>query len=96
MTVIVRVKKDTIEILEAGLEWTHAPASRCKGQPFAKVRLGTPANRVAELIAAAWGKRISRYRWCPRCREVVEPERMHSGRTGICQSCASRVLGVIY
>jgi hypothetical protein len=32
-------------------------------QPVAKVPFRTPAVRVAELIAMAWGKRVSRY-WC--------------------------------
>ena len=53
----------------------------------------TPTARVAELIALAWAKRISRYRWCPLCRRRVEPEHMTEA---ICHGCAERKLGVLF
>jgi hypothetical protein len=64
-----------------------------KGQPFAKMPFRTPAVRVAELIALAWGKRVSRYRWCPRCRRAAEPERMLEA---VCHACAEKMLHVVF
>ena len=91
--VIVRVEATAIEILEASIVWEGAHSPALKGRPFAKVPLRTPAARVAELIGAAWAKRISRYRWCPRCRRRNEPEHMQEA---ICHGCAERFLGVVF
>jgi hypothetical protein len=85
VVVIVRVDAKTIEIMEAGIEADGPHTPTVKGRPFANVPLRTPTARVAELIAMAWGKRVSRYRWCPRCRLVREPEHMAHGR--FCDGC---------
>jgi hypothetical protein len=92
-TVIARVTADEILIMEAGLHWVDSHRVVEKGQPFAKAPLRTPPPRIAQLIAMARGKRLSRYRWCPRCRETREPEFMHGV---ICGVCAERVLGVVH
>ncbi len=94
VVVIVRFEEKVIQIMEAGIEWSggaHSPT--LKGQPFAKVPFRTPAARVAELIAMAWGKRVSRYRWCPRCRQKAEQEHMSEA---ICHGCAEKVRGVVF
>jgi hypothetical protein len=93
VVVIVRVEDDVIRIMEAGIEWQGAHSPTLKGEPFAEVPLRETAARVAELIALAWGKRISRYRWCPRCRSRVEPEHMVDA---ICQRCAEKVQRVVF
>lgn len=89
VVVIVRVDTKAITIMEAGFEGDGALEQPVQGQPFAKMPLRTPAARVAELIAMAWGKRVSRYRWCPRCRLVREPEHMSEA---ICCACAEKGL----
>jgi hypothetical protein len=91
--VIVRIDADVIRIMEASIEWHGAHSPTLKGQPFAKVPLRSAAVRVAELIALAWGKRISQYRWCPQCRRGIEPERM---LTAVCHGCAIKVLGMVF
>jgi len=80
-------------VMEAGWDWidSHHPVQ--KGQPFAKTPLRTPATRVAELITMAWGKRLSLYRWCPRCQHTHEPEFMDGP---LCSACAEKVLGIIH
>jgi hypothetical protein len=93
VAVIVRVEPTEIVITTAAIEWPgpHSPVR--VGRPFAKVPLRTAASRVSELIARAWSKRVSEYRWCPRCEQTMEPERM----TGpVCHSCATEHLGVVY
>jgi hypothetical protein len=91
--VIVGIEADQIGIMEAGIDWSDVTRPMTKGKPFAKVPLRTPAVRVAELISMAHGKRLSRFRWCPMCRETMEPEHMH-GR--VCQGCASKHFGIVY
>lgn len=93
VVIIVRVEATAIHIMEAGIEWSGSHSPTVKGQPFTKVPFRTPAARVAELIATAWGKRVSRYRWCPGCRRTLEPEHMVGGT---CHSCATKVLGVVF
>jgi hypothetical protein len=89
--VIVRVDASGIAIMEASIEWDgHKPL--LKGRPFAKVPLRTSATRVAELIARAWGKRISRYGWCIQCKRRIAPE--HGGC--ICDGCSTRVSRIVY
>lgn len=92
-TVIVQVTTDKIVIMEAGWDWANSHRVVQKGQPFAKAPLRTPPPRIAQLIAMAWGKRISQYRWCPRCQQPREPEFMDGA---ICGGCAEKVLGVIH
>jgi DNA-directed RNA polymerase subunit RPC12/RpoP len=41
----------------------------------------------------AWGKRVSQYRWCPRCRRTVEPE---GTLEAVCHRCAEKVLWVVF
>lgn len=94
LLVIARVGADKIQILEAGLDGRDPSRSRMRGVPFAEVSPNESSVRVAALIAAAWGKRISRYRWCPACKELIEPERMNVGK--ICDDCASAALGVLF
>jgi len=91
--VIVRVTADKIVIMEAGWDWADSHRVVRKGQPFAKVPLRTPPPRVAELIALAWGKRLSQYRWCLRCQETHEPEFMDGP---LCGTCAEKVLGIVH
>jgi hypothetical protein len=76
VVVIVRIDADAISIMEASIDWQGAHSPTLKGLPFAKVPLRAFAVRVTELIALAWGKGISEYRWCPQCRRRVEPEHM--------------------
>jgi len=91
--VMVRVTREEIVIMEADWDWADSHRVAQKGQPFAKVPLRTSPLRVAELVAMAWGKRLSQYRWCPRCQRRHEPEFMDGA---ICGGCAERVLGVIH
>ena len=91
--VIVRVTADKLVILEAGWDWADSHRVVRKGQPFAKVPPRSSPTRVAELIAMAWSKRLSQYRWCPRCQRRREPEFMHAS---ICGGCAERVLGIVH
>lgn len=90
---IVRVTADEIVILEAGWHWADSHHAVQKGQPFAKAPLRTPPTRIAQLIAMARGKRVSQYRWCPRCQQTREPEFMDGA---ICGGCAEKVLGVVH
>lgn len=41
----------------------------------------------------AWGKRLSLYRWCPRCQHKREPEFMDGP---LCSACSENVLGIIH
>jgi len=91
--VIVRVTADKIVIMEAGWDWADSHRAVQKGKPFAKAPLRTPPPRIAQLITMAWGKRVSQYRWCPRCQQPREPEFMQGA---ICGGCAERVLGVVH
>lgn len=91
--VIVRVTADKIVVMEAGWDWADSHHVIQKGRPFAKAPLRTSPVRVAELIAMAWGKRVSQYRWCPRCQQTHEPEFMHES---VCGGCAEKVMGVIH
>jgi hypothetical protein len=93
IVVMVRLESDAIRIMEPTIEWQGPHSPKLKGLPFGKVSFRASAARVAELIGLAWGKRVSRYRWCPRCRERAQPEHMLSG---VCHGCASRVLGVVF
>lgn len=93
VTVLVRITDDEIQVLEPELVWDDPNVAAVKATPFAKVPWRAPATRVAELIILASAKRLSRYRWCPRCRATQEPERMLDS---ICHSCAERVLGVVF
>ncbi len=90
VVVIVHVDASTIAIMEAGIEVDGPPTPTMKGQPFATVPLRTPAARVAEPVAMAWGKRVSRYRWCPRCRLVRHPEHMSEAT---CRECVQKRAG---
>lgn len=94
LVVIVIVGADKIRIMEAAIEWPDPSRPRTRGAPFAEVSLRESAARVAALITAAWGKRISRYRWCPACRSLAEPEHMNAGN--VCDGCAPKVLGVVF
>jgi hypothetical protein len=91
--VIVRVTADKIVIMEAGWDWADSHHAVQKGRPFAEAPLRTPPPRIVQLINMAWGKRVSQYRWCPRCQRIHEPEFMHGA---ICGGCAERVLGVVH
>lgn len=93
VTVLVRIAEDTIHILEPAVVWDDPSVPSLKATPFAKVPWHTAGSRVAELITLASGKRLSRYRWCPRCRAVHEPERMHES---VCHGCAEKILGVVF
>lgn len=93
VTVIVRVTAGKIIIMEASWDWLDSHRAVQKGQPFATTPLRTPATRVAELITMAWGKRLSLYRWCPRCQHTHEPEFMDGP---LCSACAEKVLGIIH
>jgi predicted amino acid dehydrogenase len=92
-TVLVRVGDDGIHILEPGLVWEGPSTPVERATPFAKAPLHATAARVAELIILASSKRLSRYRWCPRCRRVQEPEHMLKS---VCHGCAEKVLGVVF
>jgi hypothetical protein len=63
----VRVDEKAIHILEPELVWEGTSVAARRSSPFAKLPLKTSAARVAELITAASAKRLSRWRWCPRC-----------------------------
>lgn len=91
--VIVRVDADAIHIQQARIAWPSPHRPELRGDPFATAPLRATAARVAELIGLAWGKRLSTYRWCPRCRQRMPPEHMLSG---LCHGCASAVLGIIF
>ncbi len=93
VVVIVRITGKEIVIMEAGWDWVDSHRAVQKGQPFAKTPLRTPATRVAELITMATSRRLSRYRWCPRCNRTHQPEHMHGA---MCQGCAEQVLGVVH
>lgn len=93
VVVIVRVTSAEITILLASWDWVDSHRAVQKGRSFAKAPLRTPPPRIAQLIAMARGKRISQYRWCPRCQHSKEPEHMHGV---VCQGCAERVLGVVH
>jgi hypothetical protein len=93
--VVVRLSENAIEVMEAGIDWDGVlPA--WKPRPFAAATFEAPAAEVATLIARAWGKRVSRYRWCPRCRRTIEPEHMLRGKAGVCQGCATKYFGVVF
>lgn len=93
VTVLVRVADDGIHVLEPELVWASTSVPVERAAPFARVPLRAAATRVAELILMASSKRLSRYRWCPRCRRVREPERMLKS---VCHGCAEKVLGVVF
>lgn len=92
VTVLVRLD-DAIHILEPELVWDGPSVPRLTATPFAKVPWHAAASRVAELITLASSKRLSRYRWCPRCRALHEPERMLDS---VCHGCAEKVLKVVF
>ncbi len=94
VVVIVSVEATTIRIMEAGIDWVGPHTPTTTGRPFAKVPFRTPATRVAELVASAWAKRVSRYRWCPQCRQTLEPEHMNQGN--VCDGCATKLFGVVF
>lgn len=93
VTVLVRIADDAIHILEPELVWEDTTVPVVKARSFAKVPWQSAATRVAELITLASSKRLSSYRWCPRCRTTYEPERMHES---LCHSCAEKLLGVVF
>ena len=93
VTVMVRVTDQLIHITEPALAWERTDLPTLKATPFAKVPLRAPASRVAKLIILASSKRLSRYRWCPRCRTTREPERMLES---VCHGCAEKFLGVVF
>ena len=92
-TVIVRVSPRRITIMEAAINWADPSRPELIGEPFAEVPLRTRAVRVANLIARAHGKRLSRYRWCPMCYQTMEPEQMDES---LCHGCRSKHFGVVY
>jgi hypothetical protein len=92
-TVVVLVQADKIVILQGGLDCSDVTRPKHVARPFAKVELSVSATRLAELIALCHGKRIGSYRWCPKCRRRVEPERM---RKGICYGCAETSLDILH
>jgi hypothetical protein len=94
VAVLVSVEVDKIRIMEASKKWDNPMYPSLTGAPFASTPLNTNAARVAELIMAAWGKRVSRYRWCPRCNTVNEPERMNVGN--VCDGCAEKLMCVAF
>ncbi len=91
--VIVRVGSKGIEIMEARIDWSDPSRPVRKAHAFANVALRARATRVAELIAKAYGHRLSCYRWCPMCQRTMEPEHMHDS---ICHGCAEKYLGVVH
>lgn len=93
--VAVRASESAIEVLEAGIDWPGVQPE-WRPRPFATAMLDTPASEVAELIAGAWGKRLSRYRWCPRCRRMTQPEHMLESKVGVCHGCATKHLGIVF
>ncbi|HKY36515.1 MAG TPA: hypothetical protein VJN18_11285 [Polyangiaceae bacterium] len=93
VTVMVRVTDQLIHIMAPELTWERTDLPTVKATPFATLPLRSPASRVGELIILASSKRLSRYRWCPRCRTTHEPERMLES---VCHGCAEKVLGVVF
>jgi len=93
VTVIVRIDDKGIHLMTAELSWEQTHVATLKGGPFSTVTLATAAARVAELVNAASTKRLSQYRWCPRCHARNEPERMTEA---VCHSCAEKVLGIVF
>jgi hypothetical protein len=87
------VENDAIRIEEARIAWPDSHTPVLKGHPFANAPLRATAARVAELIGLAWGKRLSAYRWCPRCRTRMPPEHM---LPGLCHGCATAVLEIVF
>jgi len=85
-SVIVRVGPTRIVIQEAAIRWNGPSHPERVGVPVADVPMRAPATRVTKLIARAHGRRISRYRWCPMCRKVMQPEHMDGS---VCHGCRS-------
>jgi hypothetical protein len=92
--VAVRLRERVIEVLEAGIGWEGVlPAWRPR--LIAETTFDAPAIEVAALIARAWSQRVSRYRWCPRCRNTHQPEHMMQTMS-VCQGCATKYFRVVF
>ena len=83
--VIVRVDATALHIMHPDVRRDAQNNRVVISREFATVPLGTAAARVAELIRVAWGERISRYVWCPRCHRSSEPEDHYPGE--LCDPC---------
>lgn len=82
-----------IAIVEAGIRW-DSQVPLIVAQPFAARPFSAPATEVARLVIAAHAKRLSRYRWCPRCQKQALPEQMNV--RSVCDGCASKHFGVVF
>jgi hypothetical protein len=94
VAVIANVDDEMIHISEGAVRWKGPHCPEIVAVPFASVPLSDNAADVARLVVAAWAKWLSRNRWCPSCRRLIDPGHMNTG--SVCDGCATKVLGIVF